>query len=99
MKEDARSWDSKTQEKMRQRAVKAVLGGMSQVDAAKTFGVTRQAVGKWMVSHRRGGSKALRARTKGRPRTSGKLTTEMARPIIQAITDRCPDQLKLPFVL
>jgi len=99
MNKDARSWDTKTQEMMRQQAVNAVLGGMSQVAAAKTFGVTRQAVGKWMTAHRKGGANALRARAKGRPRTGGKITPDMARPIIRAITDHCPDQLKLPFVL
>jgi transposase len=99
MKQDARSWASEAQERVRCQAVKAVLAGMTQVQAAKTFGVTRQAVGKWMVAHRQGGQKALRARARGRPRTGGKMTEAMARPIIQAITDRCPDQLKLPFAL
>jgi transposase len=99
MNKDARSWDTNTQETMRRQAVSAVLAGMPQVTAAKTFGVTRQAVGKWMVAHRKGGTKALRARAKGRPRTGGKITAELARPIIRAITDHCPDQLKLPFVL
>ena len=99
MKQDARSWAGEAQEKTRCQAVKAVLAGMKQVKAAETFGVTRQAVGTWMVAHRKGGAKALRARAKGRPRTGGKLTDPMARPIIQAITDRCPDQLKLPFAL
>jgi len=99
MKQDARSWASEAQEKTRYQAVKAVLAGMKQVKAAETFGVTRQAVGKWMAAHRQGGGKALKARAKGRPRTGGKLTNAMARPIVQAITDHCPDQLKLPFVL
>jgi transposase len=98
MDTDARSWTSEAQEKIRSQAVKAVLAGMKQVDAAKTFGVTRQAVGKWIASYRNSGTKALKAKVKGRPK-GGKVTGEMARPIIQAITDRCPDQLKLPFVL
>lgn len=99
MKQDARSWASEAQEKTRSQAVKAVLAGMKQVEAAETFGVTRQAVGKWMAAHRKGGAKALKAGAKGRPRTGGKLKEPMAREIIQAITDRCPDQLKLPFAL
>lgn len=99
MKQDARSWAGEAQENVRCQAVKAVLAGMPQVKAAETFGVTRQAVGKWMVAHRRGGLRALKARAKGRPRTGGAMTPAMARPIIQAITDRCPDQMKLPFAL
>jgi len=99
MKQDARSWPGAAQEKTRCQAVRAVLTGMTQVKAAETFGVTRQAVGKWVAAHRRGGAKALRARAKGRPRTGGKINASMGREITRVITDRCPDQLKLPFAL
>ncbi|MCX7007041.1 MAG: IS630 family transposase, partial [Kiritimatiellaeota bacterium] len=97
MKQDARSWSGTAQEKIRCQAVKAVLAGMTQVKAAETFGITRQAVGKWMVAQRRGGVKALRAREKGRPRTGGKIKESMGLKITQLITACFPDHLKLPF--
>ena len=43
---DARTLPPLAQEDLRSKAVKAVLGGMHQVQAAKLFGVTRQAIGK-----------------------------------------------------
>ena len=45
---DARSLPTDAQEDLRKKAVKAVLGGVKQVEVADLFGVTRQAVGKWI---------------------------------------------------
>jgi len=99
MKKDARSLNQQAQEALRRRGVRAVLGGMTQVEAARVFGVTRQAVGIWMRKHRTGGTAALRARTKGRPRTGGCLKGWQAATVCKLIRDRHPDQLKLPFAL
>ncbi len=44
---DARSLSPDTQEAMRMKAVKAVLDGKTQIETAKIFGVTRQALSKW----------------------------------------------------
>jgi len=99
MNKDARSLSSQAQEALRRRAVAAVLGSMKQVTAARLFGVTRQAVGIWMRKRRQGGEDALRAGTKGRPRTGGRLSGWQAATICRLIRDRHPEQLKLPFVL
>jgi len=99
MKKDARSLAAKAQEALRIKAVKAVLGGMKQVAAATAFGVTRQAVGKWMRAYRKGGIEALAAKPQGRPKTSGRLEGWQAATVVNLITDHHPEQLKLPFVL
>jgi transposase len=99
MSKDARSLSSQAQEALRRRAAGAVLAGMKQVEAARVFGVTRQAVGNWMRKRRQGGEEALRAGTKGRPRTGGRLKGWQAATICRHIRDRHPEQLKLPFVL
>ena len=99
MKEDARSLPTKTQEALRIKAVNGVVNGMKQVAAAKTFGVTRQAVGKWMKAYREGGMGALAAKPQGRPKTGGVLQGWQAAAIVNLITDHHPEQLKLPFVL
>jgi len=95
---DARSLSTEAQEDIRRKAVKAVLGGKKQVEVAELFGVTRQAVGRWVKAHREGGEKALRRKKKGRPRTSRLLPWQAAQTV-RTITDRHPDQLKLPFYL
>lgn len=95
---DARSLPTKAQEDIRRKAVKAVLGGKKQVEVAELFGVTRQAVGRWVKAHREGGEKALRRKKKGRPRKL-RLLPWQAALTVKTITDRHPDQLKLPFYL
>lgn len=95
---DARSLPAVAQEDLRRKAVKAVLGGMKQVEAAKVLGVTHQAIGKWLKAYRQGGLKTLKAKRQGRPR-GGSLLGWQSAQIAKSIVDRCPDQLKMPFYL
>jgi len=97
-KRDFRSLGSEAQETLRRAAVAAVLAGESRVAAARRFGVTRQAVGKWVQDCEAGGERALRAKRRGRPR-GGSLAPWQAAQTAKAVVDRCPDQLKLPFHL
>ena len=64
---DARSLPPLDQERIRFQAVAAVLDGLSVSSAARTFGVTRQAVYNWLKAHRLSGIEALLAKPKGRP--------------------------------
>lgn len=95
---DARSLPSVAQEDLRRKAVKAVLDGKKQVEVAKLFGVTRQAVGKWMKAYREGGVKKLKAKRRGRPKGASLLPWQAAQTV-KAIVGRNPDQLRLPFCL
>lgn len=65
---DARSLPAVAQEDLRCKAVKAVMNGRTQVEVAEIFGITRQAVSKWLKAYRKGGEKALKARRRGRPK-------------------------------
>ncbi len=96
--QDARSLPSVAQEDIRRKAVNAMLSGISQVEIARILGVTRQAVGKWIKAYREGGVKNIRAKPRGRPK-GGSLKPWQAAQIVKTITDRHPDQLKLPFYL
>lgn len=95
---DARSLPSEAQEDIRRKAVKAVFDGKKQVDIAKIFGVTRQALGKWLKSYKKDGVKTLKAKPKGRP-IGGSLFPWQTACIVRMIVDRAPEQLKLPFFL
>jgi transposase len=97
-RKDARHLAPQAQEAIRMRAVEAVRGGMSQTDAARIFGVTRRAVSKWMQRYRTGGTSALKARKRGRPPES-RLAGHQAGLVVRTITDRCPDQVKMPYAL
>ena len=95
---DFRSLNAETQENTRKQAVTAVKSGMSIVEAARVFGVTRQALGNWISLYRSKGSAGLRAHKRGRP-PGGRLQGWQAAQITRTIVDRCPDQLKLPMYL
>jgi transposase len=81
------------------RAVEVVKVGMGKSKAAEVFGVSRRAVSRWMRADREGGKEALKAKPRGRPRGGGKLKPWQCATIVSLITDRHPDQLKLPFYL
>src|SRR4030066_1418305 len=98
MKTDTRTLSPSAQESLRIRAVKAVLTGRAQLEVAGIFGVPRQTVGLWIKAHRRGFLRSLKAKKRGRPK-GGTLLSWQAAQIVRAITDRTPDQLKLPFYL
>lgn len=98
---DARSLSPTAQEALRKRAVEAYLqGGMTQAEVATRFGVSRMIVSKWLKAYRSAGEEALAARPRGPAKGVGRLLTDkQSRTIRQLVIDKCPDQLKLPFVL
>lgn len=99
MIKDARSLTPQVQAALRYRAVKAVLDGMTQIEVADVFVITRQAVGKWMKAYRRGGKASLAARKRGPKQPRAKLKGWQSATICKLIRDQHPEQLKLPFYL
>lgn len=95
---DARSLPPMAQQDLRYKAVAAVEGGKKHWEAARLFGVARGTITKWVNDRKRIGITALRSRRRGRPPT-GRLKGNQAASVVRIITDRCPDQVKLPFVL
>lgn len=69
---------------------------MSQSAAASVFGLSRQSVNAWACRHRQHRAPGLRSRPRGRP-PGGCLRPWQAATVVRLITDRCPDQLKMPF--
>jgi transposase len=98
MRKDARSLKPEAQAALRLRAVKAMARGMKQTEAARVFGVSRQAVRNWLKRSRAGGRRALAARKRG-PKGGSRLKPWQAAMVCNLIRDRHPEQLKLPFVL
>jgi len=98
MKNDARYLAPKAQETIRFQAVKAVFNGKTQTEVAKTFGVSKGTVARWLKIYREQGLEALKATPCGCPKR-GKLKGWQAATICNMIRDRCPNQMKLPFIL
>jgi transposase len=97
-KQDARFLWPRAQEDLRRRVVAAVRDGLYQTEAAQIFGVSRQSVNNWIKRYRSGGLRRLRAGRRGRPSVQ-RLAPHQAATAVRLISDRCPDQLKLPFAL
>src|ERR1017187_4731691 len=98
-KTDARRLNVATQAHLRRLVVKAVRGGMTQTEAATTYGVSLRAVSKWMKLSRDGGLWALKPGKRGRRPGGGRLNPTQAARIRTLIIGKMPDQLQLPFYL
>jgi len=96
---DARTLAPSALHLLRRQAVRAVRSGMSQTDAARTFGASLRAISKWMRLDRAGGLRALTLKRRGRRPGEGRLSTTRAARIRSMIVGKMPDQLKLPFYL
>src|SRR6476469_5135694 len=98
---DARRLSPDAQEDLRRRVVYAVReDGMSEAQAARTFGVCRQSVAAWTGRAESGGVRALAAHKRG-PKPGGHKLGDAAaeRGIVRSIRGGCPDQMLLPFAL
>ena len=99
-RKDLRSLSGEAQAAIRERAVRAVIGGMSHREAAEVFGVKRAVVSKWMRRWRDGGWEGLGERRRGRRRGEQQaLEPWQQGVIVNLIKERNPDQLKLPGFL
>jgi len=70
---DARTLEPSALHLLRRQVVRAVRGGMSQTEAARTFGASLRAVSKWRRLDRDGGLRALTLKRQGRRPGQGRL--------------------------
>ncbi len=98
MQRDTRTLSPDAQEALRFRVVAALRGGMAKASAARIFGVSRTSIDAWLTRVAMGNINSLRSKKRGRPSTP-RLKGHQAATIVKLITDRTPDQLKLPFML
>ncbi len=95
---DTRHLSPDAQEALRFRVVRAVRGGLKKAAAARTFDVSRTSIDRWLAKVALGNINSLKSKPRGRPRGT-RLAPHEAATTVRLITDRCPDQLKLPFCL
>lgn len=95
---DTRHLTPDAQEALRRRVMQALEGGLSQAEAARVFGVSRQSVHSWVRRQRQGGLAALKSGKRGRP-PAPRISPREEAKVMRLIAGRCPDQLKLPFAL
>jgi len=96
---DGRKLSPQAQQELRHRIVHAIHEQqMSQTEACRIFGVGRTSIHNWLKAHQKGGDAVLKAQKRG-PKHQSRLVGHQAATVVRLITDRCPDQLKLPFAL
>jgi transposase len=96
---DARRLSQDSQEDLRRRVVHAVREqDMTFVQAAATFGVSRQSASNWAGQVEADGAASLAARKRG-PKSNRWMHRDIEKQIVRAIRSDCPDQLLLPFAL
>ena len=94
--EDTRSLSGAAQAALRNRAVQAVLDGMTQAEAARVFGVHRNAVNRWIRRYREGGWAGLGEQRRGRrPGEQPALSERQQQELIALVRESTPDQLGL----
>jgi transposase len=98
-RDDGRKLTPAAQQLLRRQVVKAVRGGMKQIEAVGVFGASLRAVNKWVALDKAGGLRALKPKRRGRRAGEGALTEKQAGRICGLILGKMPDQLKLPFYL
>ena len=98
---DARKLTQDTQEAFRKRAINLVVTARKPVrEVAETIGVARWTVYKWLSVFKAQGEPGITKKRRGRRSGEQSILSLAQTKIIQRfITDKCPDQLKMPFAL
>jgi transposase len=97
---DTRSLPAAAQAALRSRAVRAVLEGMTQAEAARVFGVHPNAVNRWIRRYREGGWAGLGEQRRGRrPGEQAVLSQRQQQELMALVRQSTPDQLGLSGLL
>ena len=97
---DFRKLDPAAQAEARRIAVAMVKSGRTRKEAAAAVGVNRRFVGVWVKAEQALGPAALAGKKRGRrPGEQKALTWEEEKKVRKLVSDKCPDQLTLPFAL
>lgn len=100
MKEDGRRLSKEQQVEARRRAMLLVKKGWREHDIAEAVGVHPRTVQQWKQHQREHGTAALLCDERGRKHgEKRRMSAEQEREVRRLITDKLPEQLKLPFAL
>ncbi len=100
MKEDGRRLSKEQQVEARRRAMLLVKKGWHERDIAEAVGVHCRTVQQWKQHQREHGTQALLRDERGRKQGEKRLMSAgQEKEVRRLITDKLPEQLKLPFAL
>ena len=99
-KRDGRKLNYQTQYELRKQAVRLKKKGMKGQEISEIVGLGIVQISRIWQKYLKQGAAALKPRPKGCPTGSRRLLSEeQEKEALQAITDKTPDQFKLPFAL
>ncbi|MBX7211572.1 MAG: IS630 family transposase [Verrucomicrobiaceae bacterium] len=100
MKEDGRKLSKEQQVEARRRAALLVKKGWNERDIAEAVGVHPRTVQQWKQHQREHGTQALLRDERGRKHGEKRhMSDAQEKEVRRLITDKLPEQLKLPFAL
>lgn len=99
-KRDARTLSPTQLDELRERAIALWKKGFNRRAVASLLDVHYNSVGRWIAAYQVEGPGAIRSAKRGRkPGGSRNLSPAQESAIQKMITDKTPDQLKMPFAL
>lgn len=84
---------------LRKSCIAALRKGKTQQEVSTLFGVGLSTLKSWVKQYKETGSKSFTLKTRGVKKGSRDLSLEQLRCIKKLMTNKLPDQLKLPFTL
>jgi transposase len=84
---------------LRKSCIAALRKGKTQQEAATLFGVGLSTLKSWVKQYKETGSKSFTLKTRGVKKGSRDLSLEQLGYVKKLMTNKLPDQLKLPFTL
>ena len=94
-----RTASNETLSYLRKQSIAALRTGKSQQEVSELFGVGLSTLRAWVKEYKEKGSKSFILKKRGVKQGSGGLSSKQVAQIKQLMTDKLPDQLKLPFTL
>ena len=97
---DARKLSTIAQQKLRNKVIKLRKKRLTFKKISELTGLNRSTCNMWWRRYQIGGEKVLQIKKRGRPANScRKLSKEQEAEIRKVLFDKCPDDLRLPFML
>ena len=100
MRTNAIRLSQKEQALLRRQAIRLRQAGKSNSEVGDILGVHTKTVGRWWTAYRQVGEQLFETGKRGRRKgAQRRLTAVQEREVQRLISDKMPDQLKLPFAL
>lgn len=98
-KKTLRTVSNETISNLRKSCMAALRKGNTQQEVATLFGVGLSTLKSWVKQYKEKGSRSFTLKTRGVKKGSKDLSTQQLGYVKKVMTDKLPDQLKLPFTL